>query len=495
MEELRKNRQFCLLFILFIIFSIIHILYATMTMRGMYCDGGFFMLEQLNNFSSNIYKISFDETHPRVMVSFLMQFPAMFAHGFMHLKDKFVLMGIFSFSQFFLPFLFVLWNFFLTKRTNRIDILFWNLFTYGAIICPFMIFSVVETIIGVMLNFILWNYLASKIDYKKRDILFILFLIVIMFGTYEYVAVLGIIFFLAHFHYVVREKSFKNQCVKTFIGIGALAASVYNIVFMFKTEGESGEILRFLGEATDFFPHLLELNSIFSILTIIVLLFLAFKKEKISLPFVGFIFVLYVVAFIYLVNIPLFSVYPMWEQHLRTIPCWFIPLLFTFLIVKDMISDKINYKKYSNFICIALMCCIFQTTWQMVNTYYWHQNIKYMNSELSVSNEVLYIPSEHEEISGFHNKELRRYIWHGVYPVTSILFSENYNQKTLLLTYDEQQDPGNGTYRNLLYVISDKKMSVPFGAAIDIKNYYWDLTNCANALDNYNKENNIKTGK
>ena len=493
MEELNKNKQFCFLFIIFIIFSIVHIVYATITMRGMYCDGAFFMLEQLNNFSSNIYKVSYDETHTRVMILFLMQFPVMFAHGFLQVNDKFALMKIFSFSQFALPLLFLLWNFYLTKRTNRTDILFWNLFVYGAIICPFMIFSVVETIIGVMLNFILWNYLAANIEYKKKDIIFIIFLVTMMFGTYEYVALLGIIFFLAHFHYVVQEKSFKNQCVKTFIGLGALASAIYTISFMLKTDGEGGEILRFIGEATDFLPHLFELNSLFSVLTIVIVIFISFKKEKMSLLLNSFILILYVLCFLYLIRIPLLSVYPMWEQHLRTIPCWFIPLLFTSLLIKDMISAKVNDKKYTNLIIVALICCIFQTAWQMVDTYYWNQNIKYMKNELLSYNGVLYVPSEHEEISGFHNKQLRRYIWHGIFPVTSILFSEDYKQKTLLLSYDEPQDPGNGTFRSLLYVIDDKKMSVPFGTIIDIKNDYWDLTDCANSLYKYNKENNIKT--
>ena len=160
-----------------------------------------------------------------------------------------------------------------------------------------------------------------------------------------------------------------------------------------------------------------------------------------------------------------------------------------------MVSDKINEKRYINFICIALICCIFQTSWQMVNTYYWNKNIEYMRNELQNYNGLLYIPSEHEEISGFHNKELRRYIWHGIFPATSILFSKEYKQKTLLLSYDKPQDPGNGTFRNILYVISDKKISIPFGAVVDIKNQYWDLTDCAKALDKYNKENNIETDR
>lgn len=495
MEESENNKQLKLLFIVFILISIVHIIYATITMRGMYCDGAFYMIDQLNSFSSNSYKLSLDMEHPRFMMSFLMQFPAIIAHSLLHIKNKFVLMGIYSFIQFSLPVIFLSLNFILTKRTKRIDVLFWNIFTYGAIICPFMIFSVVESIIGFSLHFILWNYLCSKIDYKKTDIIFILFLLTMMFGTYEYVAFLGIIFFFAHFHYVMQEKDFKNQCVKTLIGVGSLVASIYNIIFMLKTNGEKGEIIRFLGEAVDYFPHLFELNTLFSIITIIILILIAFRKEQISKILISLVVIIYTITLIYLLNTPLTSIYPMWEGHLRTIPCWFLPLLFAILLIKDMVFDRINENRYINFLCIALICCIFQTGWQMVNTYYWNKNIEYMQNELQNYKELLYIPSEHEEISGFHNKELRRYIWHGIFPATSILFSKEYKQKTLLLSYDKPQDPGNGTFRNRLYVISDKKMSIPFGTAIDIKNDYWDLTECAKELDKYNKENKIKTDR
>ncbi len=496
MDEIKNNKQFKVLFIVFIIISIIHILYATFTFRGLYSDGAFFMIEQLNNFSSNIYQLSFDEGHPRFMISFIIQFPIIFAYSILHITNKFILMGIYSFFQFAFPFILLMCNFILTKRTKRFDILFWNFFTYGAIICPFMIFSVVESIIGFTFHFILWNYLSSKIDYKKTDIIFILFILTIMFGTYEYVAFLGIIFFFAHFHYVMKENDFKNQCVKTVIGFGSLAAAVYNIFFMLKTQDEKAEILRFLGEARDYFPVLLQLNTIFSILTIVFIIYIIFRKQRISLKLLSLFFMTYIVVLWYLLNTPLNSVYPMWEGHLRTIPCWFLPILFILLLIKDIItSDRINNKKYIDLICIALICCIFQTTWQIVNTFYWNKNIEYMKNELSNYKGLLYVPSEHDEISGFHSEELRRYIWHGIYSVTGILFSNEHKQKTLLLSYDEEQDPGNSPCREFLYVNSDEKMSVPFGTVIDIKNKYWDLTDCAKALDKYNKENNIKTNK
>lgn len=61
--------------------------------------------------------------------------------------------------------------------------------------------------------------------------------------------------------------------------------------------------------------------------------------------------------------------------------------------------------------------------------------------------------------------------------------------------YDENQDGGNLSMRESLFVPPNNKtlISVPFGTIVSQKNEFWDLTNCANELDKYNKENNIRT--
>ena len=140
------------------------------------------------------------------------------------------------------------------------------------------------------------------------------------------------------------------------------------------------------------------------------------------------------------------------------------------------------------------MCGIMQTAWQLVDTYYWDKNIQYMKSELNKTQDLLYIPSDHEEISSFFNPALRRYIWHGVFTSTSILFSESYEQKTLLLNYDEPIDGGNGSYREFLYIPKNNPdmIAIPWGW-FNIKNKFWDLTKCADALKKYDIEHNIES--
>ncbi len=498
MEKLENKKLMNILKWIFIVVSVIHLIYATVTMRGMYEDGAFFMMDLMNNFSNGEYHIATDfEGHTRFFMSLLMQLPLFFFHKFCCLNNKTALMMLYTFTQFVLPLLALWWNYKLTKRTGRVDILFWSLFAYSAILITFSIFSVVEILIGGILHFILWNYLAAKMDYTKKDIAAIIFLLVVMAGTYEYVIFLGPVFFMAAIFYTLEEKDSKRSMVKSFIGLGALAVSIFDVVFMLHAPDEAGEIGRFFKEMYDFFPFILELNSLISIATAILLIFYLFKKSKITAFSTGLICFIYFCIFLRLLNTPLSSVYPMWEQHFRSIPCWAFPLIFFGIYIFDLTKKEINYTKISNLICIVLICGITQTCWQMVNTYYWNKNIQYMKSELKKTDGLLYIPSEHEEMSGFHNQQLRRYIWHGVFTATSIVFSDTYKQKTLLLNYDEQQDEGNNNCRSRLYVPQDESglISIPYGMLVSIKNDFWDLTDCAIALDKYNKEHNIQTDR
>ena len=117
MEELTKNKIFKFLFWIFILISLVHIGYTIYTYRGMYMDGSYYLLTQLCNLSQNKYTIVIDPYHPRFCIMALMQIPVMFAY-LIGIKSKFFLMGTYSFSQFGLPFLFLIWNY-LESSTYR----------------------------------------------------------------------------------------------------------------------------------------------------------------------------------------------------------------------------------------------------------------------------------------------------------------------------------------------------------------------------------------
>ena len=493
MEELIKNKIFKFLFWIFILISIIHIAYAIYTNRGMYMDASYYILTQLCNLAQNKYTIIIDSYHTRFFIMGLLQIPVMLAY-LIGIKSKFFLMGLYSFAQVGFPFLFLLCNYFLTKRTQRTDVLAGNIFCYGAVLCLFMIFGVVETLIGTTLNFILWNYLSAKMNYKKNDIFFIVLLLIIMFGTYESTIYTGILFFIAHFLYVAREENKFNRTIKRVIGYGSLLAAIFDIVYMFMVPDEDGEIYRFIDEAVNFIPYSLNLNVLMSIIAVIFIILFLFKKKNIGIWSLLLILSAFAGAFTYLLLIPEKSIDPMLESHCRTISCYVPFFILVGLFIKDLINKEPNTSRINNIICIALVCCIFQTFWQIVETYYWDINIQYMKNELKQEKGLLYFPAEHEEISSFYNKDLRRHIWHSTYSALSVLFSEDYELKTLLMVYPEEVEPGNHIESELLYVYNNGEedfLVVPYGSHLPLKTKFWDVTKCAEALREYNKEHNI----
>ena len=515
METLFKDKIYRVVFGAFIIVSLIHIIYATVTCRGLYLDGSFYIMSQLNYLGNGEFNYCIDRMHPRFFMMMLFQLPVMLSYHFLFVKSKFILMAVYSFTVFILPFGALMYNFYLTKRTGRIDVLFWNLFTYGTILCLFMIFAIVESLVGVTFNFILWNYLVSKEEYKISDIAVIIFLVMMMFGTYEYIIFLGPVIFIAHFFYLQDGISVKNKIMKKIIGWGSLSAALFNIVYMSGVSGEAGEIARFFDEAVNVLPNLLKFNSLFSVAAVLLLILFFFYKKKIQTTGLFFILAVFNLALYRLLKIADFSVNPMWEGHYRAMPCYTLFIIFLIMFLTDYIKQKRSQKlcdndntdvsavgsqsRYEalivNSFCIVTVCCIFQMFWQINHTYLWDKNIKYMKSELANCSDILYIPSEHEEISSFWNKDFRKYIWHSVYTSTSILFSDSYKPKSLLMHYDEEYDENNHPFRESLFVPknSDNIVVVPVGAPLYIKNEFWDLTDFAEALAKYNSENNIKT--
>lgn len=489
MEENRKVTSLKVITVIFILISLFHLVYATMTWRGLYEDGAFYAVSVLNALADGEYKIIWDSEHPRFVSLALMQFP-LWILNFLGISGKKILLTVFSFIQFFLPISVLFWNYSLTKRTGKTSVFFFHLFSYCVLILPFSIFSVVESIIGFGTHFVLWNYLVSDIKYKKSDIIGILFCLLCFFGTYEYILFIGIFFFLFHFAYVIKPGNFKGRLIKTLIGLTSLCAVIFNIKFMLGVKGEEGEIERFLIESINWLPGSLSLCSLYSYIAIIFVCLFTFKRKPVNHFVVIIIAVIFLSAGGYLFINPQLSVYPMWEQHMRALPCVFFPLFFLIMHFTDRFE---NCEKYKNLICIVLICGIMQNAHQIIDTYYWDKNVKYMKTALAQVDEAIFIPSEHEIIGDFHTETLRRFLWHGVYPATSILFSDSYKQKTLLLSYDTMQDEGNPEGREFLYLTKDNRLSVPFGAKLNLKNKYWDLTDCAYALDKYNKENNIHT--
>lgn len=489
MQEILKKNKFCL--VLFLVVTAVYVVYSSIILRGAYIDGGLQELILLNKFSTGHYMVYTDPYHTRFFVNFIEQLPMAIGYFVFHIKSKYWLSFLYSLPTFLFPLLLLWWNYKLSERTKRYDIFVLSVFTYSTILLPYMIFSIVEATVSVLLLFILLNYLAGSIDYTKKDLFLILFLVVTMFGSHEFVALAGIILFIASLHYAKKEENSLHKKTKYLIGAFGVVASLYVGFFIISDTQAKIEASRFIREAVDFFPYLLSINALLSLIAFVIAVFLIFKKDYLKLisqVFIGSIFL--VVLSYMLLNLNIY-LNPMFEGHLRTVPCWGVPLVILVVLLLDIFKKRPTDIFYTNLLTLALICGIAHTFWQINNSYWFNKNIEYMKQEMKNSTDPLYIPENHPEMSSFYNKDLRRYIWKYSYASYSILFSPTKEVKTLLLEPVSREEADDTQYfHDWLYVEKDH-IIVPC-IKLHIKNEFWDTTKVSGALGLYIKDHPVK---
>ena len=122
--EVKTTKTVKFLSIIFILLTIIHVLYATYSMRGLYLDDLFLMTKMLDNISLGSFVICNDFDHPRYVMQFLQQAPVMFAGIVLKISSKKALMMLHSLMCFGIPLIALYWNYKLTQRTKQWAILF-----------------------------------------------------------------------------------------------------------------------------------------------------------------------------------------------------------------------------------------------------------------------------------------------------------------------------------------------------------------------------------
>jgi hypothetical protein len=494
-----KNYYLKSLALIFVLLSIFHIFFASCSQRGLYLDGGYFLYIYLDRIGDGIYTPWLMPGHPRDCVNFLSQLPIIFtAFCFKNLNNRFIYNIIYSFLLFSIGFLALWWNYAITKKTKQYAILFWSIFVYSTTILLYQIFAIVETGIGVPLQFVLLNYFFSKSKYSKLDIIGIVFLIYIMFGVYEHTIFIGLIIFFG-----LKFVDFSyNKFIKIGIAISSLLASLYTFLYMLNVSGEKDECLRFLKEMINFLPSWNQLNFLMFVITIAIMLIIFIFNKKLnlnskilfSLPFIYFFFFSFMLK-----NINIF-LNPVLEQHSRANILWLVPIIFFSIIFQKFKNIPDNKNLFNLLYIPVLLCGISLSSWGIVNTFFWNQNIDYCKKILSINTSPLCITSQDDnsEISSFMNKKLRRYIWYNMYTITSLAISPDYEVKSILMHYDNnvKDIEGNFTQREALFAIPDKNIiGVPFDNIFSIKNRFWDLSKPASALDKYNTEHHIPTNK
>lgn len=482
--------------IIFVILTIVHVLYAAYSLRGLYLDYAFLMAKLLDNISLGRFSICCDTNHPRFAMEMIQQLPVLTAGIIFKISSKKALLLLHSLLCFGLPVLALYWNYKLTQRTKQWGILFWSVFSYCSMILLYEIFPFVETIIGIPLQFVLLNYLFGKIHYTKWDKIGILFLLFAMFGIYEYTIILGILLFIGAFLTLFDEENPDDLLMKIVIGAGSFFASAYTIFFVILNRHEHSDGVRFLKEMVDFIPNTFNLNFGLFVITVVILALLIFKKGKLKIwqtGLIGIIYALYLADMVTSLNTYLV---PMWEMHMRSVPCWAIPLIFTGIVIYRYLKKPEQKELISRAYIPVLFCGIALTCWQMVHTYFWSENLNYIRTELDNCTEHIYVPAPDQDMSSFFNEELRRYPWTNGYPALSILTNKKYKIKTFLFPPEETKSPADYPYSEQIWISRERGIiSIPINITLSIQNKFWDLSDCIDEMESYIDATGIETTK
>lgn len=472
---IKKNKIWI---IIAIILTVIHILYASFSQRAAYMDGALVTVQLLDLYDVNRYRILTDLAHPRFFMYFIDQFPMALGYFVLGIKSKYWLSFIFSLTVFCNPLLILLWNFFLSKRTKRYDIFVLSLFIYAALILPFSIYSIVELIPASMFWLVLLNYLIAEMDYTKKDLLFIVCLVVLLFGSYESVVFIGTLLFAGSLYYASKEQKIFNKIVKYFIGLGGLLASIfviYSFIISSQLRYEAIDRMQELVRVFYWSSYFLNLNFILTILTFILVPIIAFRKSYLSNKSLFIISSLYFFLLALMFKDLNKFLLPLFERDLRLVSSFVIPLILMGLVIYDYFKKKNSTAFYTNLLTITLICMVAHTIWQINNTFWFNRNVQFMLKEMQESKTSLQAMSP-DEFRNAHNKSLRRYFYDSNYIASSILFTPKKKIKTLLipLTYY------NTNFRP--YVNEQNLFVIPPFFEYKIKNQFWDITKQEEAL-------------
>ena len=244
-------------------------------------------------------------------------------------------------------------------------------------------------------------------------------------------------------------------------------ASLFVLGWFF-THPISNEAVRFFKEAVlsyRAFPFSFEIISLVSALIILLTLFYKktfgiIAKAVLAIGFLSF-FIFAILNLDYFIN--------PWFFNFRTWPCIALPLIFLTVLAIDYFKVKINKCFYSNMLSILCITGIFYSLWQINQSYYFYKDYAYLKNRLKTVQQKIVIVDQIPD--AYSIKGLKRYHTSVTFIAESILFSENYKVKTVVLPSADRPD-----FERQFDVLEDEnRVQIPF-VGIDIKNKFWDLT-------------------
>lgn len=479
--EVLKEKPIKILFIIFLLLTVINIIYASFVQRGISFDGSIFFVDLLDKFSNNkwLYTVS---VRPRHTIYYLWQTPVNLAYHVFGIHSKYWLGVIYSLPLFALPAIFTFANYFLARKTKRLDLFVIAIAIYALFIIPTSYYPVVEILLAAPIFFLLFHYTVAETDYKNTDIFIIAFLIAVSYRSSEVVSYSAVILLFAAIYYARKTTNIKNKLVKYFIAINSIIMPIFYVNFYRNIPPDFLSEDRVFVELTDikyFFVNIATSVDYLCIALITIIVIFCNKQFLLKKSRV-LIYILFAVLFLILKDIYLYSNAFM-SRRIIFFAIFPITMLLGLLI--GIFKSKTDKEKLNNVLrnslVVIILSGIINTIFQIQCSYLFDDSIEELNHLTSKNKHSFIIPQR--DLKNFYNEPFNNcYFNCDTYSFDSIAFNRNYKIEKIII-YDET----NPNCPHEFY-FSKNELNLPFAIDIDVKNKFWDMSSLQEKLKNNN---------
>ena len=425
-------------------FYIVSCLVAIYTNRFLYADGSLFFIQILNH-SNSTWPFANDGQRMRLFINIFNQLPIsiLIKLGYTNIN---ILRCVYGLSLFFQNIIGVLLVYRISKKSGKMNIFVFTLFTYTCFNIISEIFIINPAIFSFWIYCIVFLY--ATLDFEKNwfDKTLLVLSMIIETMSHEAIIIFAPMIAGVSAFKIIEGKSIKGRLMNSLIFLVSIGQSIYGIWWnkAYSTSEASGGYLEVLKNVLNL-KGVVYSNLFISVLGLC-LVIIYFKKEIKKYT----MFILFIggsLAIIYMQYTGV-TINPYREYTYRSlITCGEI-LLFIIIFIENRFSIMANNGfNLRSFIIITMLILSLQSVWQIGNSMYWNKYISQFEAGIISSNEKEIEPKN----IAFGSVE-SRFDWSWNQSVLSISLQKDYIIKKIVKP------------RDLLdyYVYNEEGLEVPF---------------------------------
>lgn len=400
-------------------------------------------------------------------------------------KSILVNLNLYTFSLLVMPFIMLILNFIIAKRTKRFDIAIFAFALYSLFSIPYISWLARELQIAIMLQTIFLQFFLSKKthNYTKSDLFFYSLFTLFLFKSFENIIFIGPMFFVFGFISYIKNKENKKRYL--LLGIFSLFACLYVVFkdFLFLYENQKF-ILSSYGSSMPWNMYFHSLKGVFiytpiwiSIVGIIILLIITYKNRFFKPIDIFWVTPIIILTLGYIFFNTKFVPYPSCEYNLFLCQIIFSSILFFIILIFDYFDFIFNKFFLNNLIIISCIVGILHFSWQINSSLYCYKYKKFIISVLEKCDKPFVTIHIDPSMTEYN------YAAHNGYIFRSLILSKNKKIKTFILPDLKHIDRSNEKdfeYRELCYVDNeDYSHFLLISQYFQPKSKYWDLSDMA----------------